>query len=153
MGPNFNPGSLGTCSYPLPADGNGTPEQFWNCAEVKIRSSGPVSTPTPVITPAPFAPKTPAPKAPPTSAPLTPPMMTPVVPPTKAPVASPVQNPPEEFNCPAVTSEPTPVGLPDCTGFYYCIDGQKFTEVLYCSTGLLFNKDIGNCDYSYNVNC
>jgi len=167
--PNFNPGSLRTCSYPLPADGNGAPEQFWNCAEIKIRSSGPISPPTPVITPAPFAPPTSAPVTPPTFAPVTPPTsaplapptsapvvaptMTPVIPPTEAPVASPVQNPPEEFNCPTVTSEPTAVGLPDCTGFYYCIDGEKFTQVLYCPTGLLFNEDIGNCDFPYNVNC
>ena len=32
----FYPGNLPTCSQPLPEDGRGVPEQFWNCAELKI---------------------------------------------------------------------------------------------------------------------
>jgi len=46
----FYPGNSDTCG-PLPVDGNGVPEQFWNCVEVKITSDStptepPVSSPT-----------------------------------------------------------------------------------------------------------
>jgi hypothetical protein len=68
---HFDPGNLITCEYPLPVDGNGTPEQFWNCAEVEIIPSGaPIApiTPAPItpapITPAPVEPTTPTPVAP-----------------------------------------------------------------------------------------
>mmetsp|Transcript_2782 Transcript_2782/g.4157 ORF Transcript_2782/g.4157 Transcript_2782/m.4157 type:complete len:483 (-) Transcript_2782:24-1472(-) len=65
----------GYCSIPLPPDGRGVPEQFWNCAEMSI-IDGPVgpSTPDPTAvlpptTPAPVseAPIYKAPPAPPTS--------------------------------------------------------------------------------------
>jgi hypothetical protein len=32
----FYPGNLPTCTQPLPEDGRGVPEQFWNCAELTI---------------------------------------------------------------------------------------------------------------------
>ncbi|KAL7486922.1 hypothetical protein ACHAW6_012519 [Cyclotella cf. meneghiniana] len=35
----FYPGDIPVCSQPLPPDGRGVPEQFWNCAEVKISNS------------------------------------------------------------------------------------------------------------------
>jgi len=65
---HFEPGNLDPCDE-IPEDGNGKPEQFWNCAEVKIIPSGPTSTPAPVapITPAPVAPTTPSPTPPPIS--------------------------------------------------------------------------------------
>jgi hypothetical protein len=53
----WHPGNLATCG-PLPADGNGFPEQFWNCAEIRIVNncgSGPTPTPPP---PAPTPPTT-----------------------------------------------------------------------------------------------
>jgi hypothetical protein len=34
--PGFYPGNLPTCTQPLPEDGRGVPEQFWNCAELII---------------------------------------------------------------------------------------------------------------------
>jgi chitinase len=37
--PNFYPGNIPMCTLPLPADGRGVPEQFWNCAEVSISQS------------------------------------------------------------------------------------------------------------------
>jgi hypothetical protein len=80
--PNFYPGNLSTCSYPLPADGNGAPEQFWNCAEIKINSSGPTS---------PVVPPTKTPTVPPTLAPVSPSKNP--TPPVNSPVSSPV-NPP-----------------------------------------------------------
>jgi chitinase len=36
---DFYPGNIPVCSQPLPPDGRGVPEQFWNCAEVKISST------------------------------------------------------------------------------------------------------------------
>ena len=71
----FDPGSLSTCG-PLPPDGDGVPEQFWNCIEVKIASTSPttpISTPTssPVVTP------TNSPVATPTSSPVSTPTMSP----------------------------------------------------------------------------
>merc|ERR1712151_1298056 len=55
----FDPGNLSPCG-PLPEDGDGVPEQFWNCVEVTISSDSsptqpPVTTPTdsPVLTTAP----------------------------------------------------------------------------------------------------
>lgn len=61
--------SLGICGS-IPADGNGVPEQFWNCAEISI-SNGPVAptTPAPVPVPSPPTPTMPYPSAPPVPAP------------------------------------------------------------------------------------
>lgn len=44
----FYPGNLPTCSQPLPEDGRGVPEQFWNCAELKVSNEcdGPEVTTT-----------------------------------------------------------------------------------------------------------
>jgi hypothetical protein len=44
-------GNAGLCG-PLPEDGNGVPEQFWNCAEISI-TNGPVTPTTiaPVLAP------------------------------------------------------------------------------------------------------
>lgn len=125
------PGSLGTCGDPLPADGNGTPEQFWNCAEVKITSGGsspvapPVSTPIAAPTLSPIQP-TPAPVL------ATP---APVIP-TSAPVSSPVQL----VECPNDYT-----GLikdNDCTAFYHCHYGELISEVpIECPEGLLYKSD------------
>jgi chitinase len=54
-----NMGSLAVCQD-ISADGNGSPEQFWNCAEISI-SDGPVtpSTPAPVPPPTPAEPNEP----------------------------------------------------------------------------------------------
>ena len=75
----FYPGNLPTCG-PLPADGNGTPEQFWNCINVKIESDA--SPPSPTSTP--VAP-TLSPVSPPTASPVSPPTTSPVSPTTPAP--------------------------------------------------------------------
>jgi len=44
----FYPGNLPMCTQPLPEDGRGVPEQFWNCAELKISNEcdGPAVTTT-----------------------------------------------------------------------------------------------------------
>ena len=48
----FYPGNLPTCTQPLPHDGRGVPEQFWNCAELKISTEcdGPDVTTTSTTT-------------------------------------------------------------------------------------------------------
>jgi len=84
--PNWAPSGVSTCSD-IPADGNGVPEQFWNCAEVYIDGiGGPTPNPPTPIPPTPTAPtptaqtlaptaQTPAPAAQttPSPTPLTPP--------------------------------------------------------------------------------
>lgn len=63
----FNNGNLAPCAN-VPPDGRGVPEQFWNCAEVKIVPSGPT-----------------APTAPTTDAPVP----SPILPPVASPVSQP----------------------------------------------------------------
>ncbi|KAL3774466.1 hypothetical protein ACHAWO_007615 [Cyclotella atomus] len=48
----FYPGNPPTCSQPLPEDGRGVPEQFWNWAELKISNNcdGPKVTSTSTTT-------------------------------------------------------------------------------------------------------
>jgi len=55
--------SLGVCTN-IPEDGNGVPEQFWNCAEILIEG-----TPNPTTSMSPTPPTTPAPTKTPTSQP------------------------------------------------------------------------------------
>merc|ERR1711862_1056973 len=94
-----------------------------------------------------------APEANPTKAPVSPPTKAPTKTPVSHPTKAPVQNPSEEFSCPSYTDSPDAVALPDCTGFYYCLRGEKFTEILSCPDGLLFNDNVKNCDYPENVTC
>lgn len=95
------------CSIPLPPDGRGVPEQFWNCAEMSIMN-GPVApstkAPTVVLPPTTPAPVSEAPiyKAPPAqpTAPIAPVAPTaPVNPPTDPVSAAPTPSPvdAEEF--------------------------------------------------------
>jgi chitinase len=71
-----------TCPH-IPEDGNGVPEQFWNCGEVYITGNdGPSVTPAPV--PSAPSPTTASPVASPVAAPT---------PTTASPVASPVTTP------------------------------------------------------------
>jgi len=72
--PIWTSSGVSTCSD-IPADGNGVPEQFWNCAEIYINGNGgPVPnppTPTPptptVPTPTPPTPTVPTPTSPPST--------------------------------------------------------------------------------------
>jgi hypothetical protein len=73
------PGNTGYCIVNDSDGGNGTPERFWNCAEISIVSSGPIppTTSTPISPP---------------SAPITnPPYATPIKVP--APIAVPMKSP------------------------------------------------------------
>jgi len=91
------------CTMPLPSDGNGVPEQFWNCAEIQILAgnvpmvpsqelvpnpptveTNPILVPAPTLAPVPTPAPTLAPV--PTSAPTLAPVPTPA--PTLAPVPS-----------------------------------------------------------------
>jgi len=71
----FYPGNLSNCGK-ISSDGNGAPEQFWNCINVKIVDSD--SSPTPPS---------------PTSSPVTSPISSPVTSPTSSPVTSPTSSP------------------------------------------------------------
>jgi len=149
--PNFHPGNLSTCSYPLPADGDGTPEQFWNCAEIRITSSGPTSpvvppTNTPIVSPT-LAPALPV--SPPTSQPVSPPVSKPVSPPVSQPVTEPTSG--QELSCPSEKDGLYP--SPGCTGYFHCSGGVVISTVILCPDNLLFNAGGQYCDWDYNVSC
>ncbi|KAK3281481.1 hypothetical protein CYMTET_10732 [Cymbomonas tetramitiformis] len=131
--------ALGDCSE-IPGDGDGTPEQFWNCADIAITADG-----------------EPAPSSGPTSPP----------PPTSSPMASP---PPAgfPFQSPYPPSAPRPSpgavsceGQPDgvhqniadltCKTFYNCATGAG--GLVTCPEGLLFSAPAGACDWPANVQC
>jgi len=143
----FDPGNLGTCSK-ISSDGNGTPEQFWNCAEVRIQSGGPVSPPATT----PINPPVPAPVSTPTRSPTLPnPTKSPTPPPTyaNAPTKSPVQG----GICP---NEPGLALIPTsgCTGFFYCEDGSlKDANPTLCPSGLLFDKELRACNWPQLFTC
>jgi hypothetical protein len=107
----FHPGNLGTCG-PLPPDGNGAPEQFWNCVNVKIVDSD--SSPT---------------SPSPTSSPVVLPTVSPVVSPTVSPVAptfSPVAPPSLPTNPPSNVQPPiTGVAGPDSSLIAYLGNWQS----------------------------
>lgn len=48
---SWRPSATASCE-PIPADGNGVPEQFWNCAEVQILPLNPTPAPIPTVAPA-----------------------------------------------------------------------------------------------------
>jgi len=129
--PEFYPGNLKTCG-PLPEDGNGTPEQFWNCIEVTITPSNQ----TPV--------------EPPTVSPVMPPTRSPTMSPTPplVPTISPVSptNPPIDGPVLPVICTPGYTGLvpvSGCTGdFYHCNNGSLVSETpIQCAEGLLYSSD------------
>eukprot|EP00548_Thalassiothrix_antarctica_P011613 CAMPEP_0194159336 /NCGR_PEP_ID=MMETSP0152-20130528/77771_1 /TAXON_ID=1049557 /ORGANISM="Thalassiothrix antarctica, Strain L6-D1" /LENGTH=1225 /DNA_ID=CAMNT_0038868891 /DNA_START=132 /DNA_END=3811 /DNA_ORIENTATION=+ len=123
---NYSGSAVGPCRLPIPTDGGSSPEQFWNCAEIKIRnnltpttpSSNPVESPvnkappiyptiepTPAVTASPVNSPTLAPVNPPIPAPVNPPapVNSPTLPPVNSPTFPPV-NPP--------TSNPPPTTAP-----------------------------------------
>jgi len=127
------PGSLSTCGYPLPADGNGTPEQFWNCAEVKITSGS-------------------SPVAPPVSTPIAVPTLSPV-PPTPAPVlptSAPVSSPVQPGACPPGLTDYIPTN--DCKGYLRCESGSLISEHV-CPEGTLFDANMRACNSEQFVDC
>jgi len=163
----FYPGNSDTCG-PLPVDGNGVPEQFWNCVEVKITSdstpteppvssptenptnTSPVNPPVPTIaTVSPIAAPTLSP-VPPTVSPIAAPTISPVSPtvsPTAAqtlppvpPTIAPTESPVQVATCPAEYTGLIPAN--GCTVFYHCLNGSLVSEVpIYCPEGLLYTSD------------
>jgi hypothetical protein len=110
------------------------PEEFWNCADIRIAGNGPAS---------------PAPPSPPPSPP--PP---PARPPSPSP-PSPKPQPPSPpasatFACTGkvdgMYSDPK-----NCSKYYQCASGA--THSLSCPPTLYFNAAQGYCDYPSNVIC
>ena len=117
--PGFEPGNIGQCSQPLPPDGRGVPEQFWNCAEVSISNSCGGSPPSPPTNPLPTPP-------------------TPITP-------SPTPNPTEPVTSPPTNFIPTPptgsglaefdssLGVPRCSGVAAGCDSGDLLKGRGCS--------------------
>ena len=112
--PGFEPGNIGQCSQPLPPDGRGVPEQFWNCAEVSISNScgSPPSPPTNPL-PTPPTPITPSPTPNPTE---------------------PVTSPPTNF----IPTPPTGSGLAEFDSFLGVF--HDALELLRDVTRVIFSK-------------
>jgi len=117
----------------VPSDGNGVPEQFWNCAEIKIVGMGSQSTPAS----RPYAAQD-----------------------TMVSMASAAEAVP---TTPRPTTSPTPYqpcqksastyyeATDDCTGFYPCMSGEQ-GEVRFCN-GMLYDEAKGMCNWADEVTC
>jgi chitinase len=107
----------------VPKDGDGVPEQFWNCAEVKIerkKKGGNNDSP-----PAALAASQPKP-------------------------APPVTLPPPKL-CTDATSNYYQATR-DCTGYIYCQSGTPSQEYP-CGSGMLYDESSQNCEWADDVVC
>lgn len=123
--PGFEPGNIGQCSQPLPPDGRGVPEQFWNCAEVSISNScgSPPSPPTNPL-PTPPTPITPSPTPNPTVPATSPPTNLPQSP------TSPIPTPPTGSGLAEFDSS---LGVPRCSGVTAGCDSGDLLNGRGCS--------------------
>jgi Lytic polysaccharide mono-oxygenase, cellulose-degrading/Chitin binding Peritrophin-A domain len=136
--------AVGVCLN-IPEDGNGVPEQFWNCAETSItRASGPsVPSPTPPLpSPTPPAPTNPI-------SVLTTPSPVPVVSPPAPTPAAPTS--PSQSCCPAGYTGMKAHSA--CARFYHCVNGAVQGTPIACPNGLLFDEGKQLCDWANQVSC
>ena len=144
----FYPGDLPTCG-PLPPDGDGVPEQFWNCIEVGISASNPSPVTSPVNAP------TLSPTRSPTNAPQVP-TMSPTLPsPVSSPTSAPVPPTPTDSPILPVMCSPGDTGLVPkngCNGeFYHCANGSLVSNIpITCPEGLLYSTDeLCMCNFAF----
>ena len=120
---------------PIPEDGDGVPEQFWNCAEISVTDGGTTpagtSSPTPAPVPATAAPVTMAPTATVTT---TAPVGTATSAPSKAPIVA----------TPAPTSA-TPVATTPSPTITTPVDGGEFVISTSARCGVSEIDARGNC--------
>lgn len=146
----FNPGSQLPACGQIPSDGRGVPEQFWNCAEVKI-AVGCGTSPTPP------APATPTTLKPTTLKPTASEQIgTPTGAPTNAPSTKPVQPTTNVFattTCAGCPSGATGLyALDGCLAFRNCLSGVD-KGIITCPAGTLFDETLGICNWASEVKC
>lgn len=125
------PGNTGPCNVDDSDGGSGTPERFWNCAEISIVSSGPVAPTASIPLPAPSPPITnpPYPIASPVKVP------TPVI---DVPVTSPTVVTPPSSTTGGGTCGGGTIGNGICSDTVYCCSkwGYCGTTSAYCGINL-----------------
>ena len=155
----FHPGSQLPACGPIPSDGRGVPEQFWNCAEVAVKVGCDGSTPTP---PAP----TPAiPTASPTTLPTSTqvggtPTLAPMIaqPSSSKPTSQPTTSKPTTATATSPSCQACPSGATGlystdgCLAFRNCLDGVD-KGINSCAAGLLFDEVGGYCNWADQVTC
>ena len=156
----FHPGSQLPACGPIPADGRGVPEQFWNCAEVAVKIGCDDSSPTPPA-PVPGSP-TATPTILPTSSaqvggtPTPAPMN--AQPSTSKPTTQPTTSKPTTAtattpSCLACPSGATGLYSTDsCRAFRNCLDGVD-KGINACAAGTLFDETRGYCNWANEVTC
>jgi len=152
--------NLALCQNPLPADGDGVPEQFWNCAEMTI-TNNPVepTTSPPIPAPTPLAPPVPYPTlAPVSAAPVSNPD------PTESPIhmAPPVPNQPSpDVSCDDNTAMSVNVGYyqswavwrDDCSVVQpedIDVAGMGYTHLLYSFAAISSSYTLEAYNQDYN---
>lgn len=145
----FSPGSHLPACGEIPPDGRGVPEQFWNCAEVKIAIGCSGTSPTP---PVPASPTTLKPTVSqqigaPTGVPTSALSTKPVQPTTNVPTSA-----------TATTCASCPSGanglyaLDGCLAFMNCLVGVD-QGITACPAGTLFDETLGYCNWKSEVKC
>ncbi|GFR47249.1 hypothetical protein Agub_g8935 [Astrephomene gubernaculifera] len=165
--PDFNPASgpnscnvqkLGICGS-SPAL---FPEEFWNCADIRILPRGAASSPpspaSPSPKPAPTAATPPTSFPPPSPSPKpSPPLLSPS-PSPKAVMPPPAPNPSSPTTCSTTGyCAGKAAGLyanpcdSTCATYIQC--GNDVTYLMTCGSGLVFNPGPKYCDWPYNYKC
>ncbi len=149
-------GNIGECGQGAPY-----PEEFWNCADVVIKSAGgspTPSSPVPLPSPSPVASPSPSPVPSPSPSPIPVPSPSPVAKSPPPPKASPSPSPVPASPSPASSfcSTKGAYGFfadkaSGCKSYYRCeATGSWFFS---CPSGLLFSEPISACDWPANVQC
>ena len=133
---------LGVCDE-IPADGNGTPEQFWNCADISIRAGEDDEEP---------AEDSPAPvEESPTPTPVEE-SPTPSPSPAELPADDETDASPSE-RCDDVGTGIIAMPITACGTFMHCVAGEPRGNPIACPPGTLFDERMQACNWANLVNC
>ena len=149
-------------------------EEFWNCADIRIKpKNGDIPStlppsPSTVPSPSPSAIRSPSPNP----SPLRSPSPNPSPTPTPSPTPSPIRSPSPTSASPSPSPSPTPTSCPSsasvvcssqqagvlladtcdqtCKGYYFsCFSGIGYK--MPCPSGLVFSPSVKYCDWPANV--